>query len=63
MLPMKKTSTSVPRCKSSGRSSGAANAAFVITPKSSTINFIRRFARVYSYDARLEASLPGFIAN
>ena len=31
--------------------------------RQSTINFIKQFARAYSYERRLSLSLGGFIAN
>lgn len=32
-------------------------------PKESTLNFIRQFARVYSYEQKLEGKLGHLIAN
>ena len=35
----------------------------VIRVKSSTINFLKQFARAYSYEKKLGYELGGFIAN
>ncbi|WP_195633271.1 hypothetical protein [Barnesiella intestinihominis] len=35
----------------------------VLQPTASTIDFIRQFARVYSFDSRLPASLGGLVNN
>ncbi len=34
-----------------------------LTPRKSTIDFIKQFARSYSYNTKLQSSLGGFIAN
>ncbi len=33
------------------------------TPRKSTIDFIKQFARSYNYNSKLHPSLGGFIAN
>lgn len=34
-----------------------------MNPKQSTINFLKQFARVYSYESKLDNRLGSFIAN
>lgn len=35
----------------------------IISPRKSTIDFIKQFARSYSFNKQLQPSLGGFIAN
>ncbi|MEF9923530.1 MAG: hypothetical protein RR061_01615 [Muribaculaceae bacterium] len=35
----------------------------IMNPKQSTIDFLKQFARVYSYNNNLRNNLGGFIAN
>lgn len=57
-LPMKKTSTHS-MATANVKQEGTQN----FNPRKSTIDFIKQFARSYSFNNKLHPSLGGFIAN